>query len=59
MKKEDFRTITEDTRYTIRKRAIMLINNGKKKSEVAKLFGVKNGTITEWVKNYKATTSRC
>lgn len=53
MEKEDFRTITEATRYTIRKRAIRLINTGKKKSEVAKIFGVKNGTITEWVKNYK------
>jgi len=53
MEREDFRTIAEPTRYAIRKRAIRLINNGKKKSEVAKIFGVKNGTITEWVKNYK------
>lgn len=53
MGKEDFRTIAETSRFTIRKRAIELINSGKKKNEVAKIFGVKNGTISEWVKNYK------
>jgi transposase len=54
MEREDFRTIAEASRFTIRKRAIKLINAGKKKSEVAALFGVKNGTITDWVKSYKA-----
>lgn len=53
MEKEDFRTISEATRITIRKRAIKLINTGMQKSEVATLFGVKNGTISAWVKNYK------
>lgn len=53
MEKEDFRTIAESSRYLIRKRAINLINDGKKKSDVAKIFGVKNGTISEWFKNYK------
>jgi transposase len=52
MEREDFRTITETSRFTIRKRAIQLIKSGKKKSEVATLFGVKNGTITDWVKKY-------
>lgn len=52
MEKEDFRTVTEATRYSIRKRAIRLINSGKKKSEVAQIFGVKKGTISEWVKSY-------
>ncbi len=53
MEKEDFRTVKESSRQTIRKRAIKLINNGKKKGEVAILFGVKAGTISDWVKNYK------
>lgn len=54
MKREDFRTVSEDARYTIRKRAIELIKSGKKKSEVAAFFGVKNGTITDWVQKYEA-----
>jgi transposase len=54
MEKEDFRTVSEATRCIIRKRAIKLINGGKKKCEVAVLFGVKNGTVTDWVKSYKA-----
>ena len=53
MEKQDFRTVDEFTRYNMRKRAIQLINGGKKKGEVALLFGVKNGTITDWVKKYK------
>ena len=52
MEREDFRTIAESSRCTIRKRAIRLINSGKKKNEVAKIFGVKNGTISEWVKKH-------
>ncbi len=52
MEKEDFRTVSEISRYDIRKRAIKLINSGKKKSEVARLFGVRNGTITDWVRIY-------
>lgn len=53
MVKEDFRTISEEARAVIRKKAIKLILSGKKKKEVAELFGVKNGTVSEWVKSYK------
>ena len=53
MEKQDFRRVDEATRYNMRKRAIQLINSGKKKSEIALLFGVKNGTITDWVKKHK------
>jgi transposase len=53
MKYGDFRKVSEEARNAIRKRAIKLIESGMKKSEVAALFGVKNGTITDWVKNYK------
>jgi len=54
MEKEDFRTVTEQARVVIRKKAILLILSGKKKKEVAVLFGVKNGTITDWFKSYKS-----
>ncbi|MDI9365487.1 MAG: hypothetical protein QM541_11085 [Flavobacterium sp.] len=48
MEKEDFRKVSEDAQYHICKRAIELIISGKKKGEVAKLFGVKSGTISAW-----------
>jgi transposase len=54
MEKEDFRTVTESARIVIRKKAIRLILEGVKKSDVAKMFGVKNGTITDWVKRHKS-----
>lgn len=54
MEKEDFRTVTEQARVVIRKKAIQLILSGKKKKDVAALFGVKNGTITDWFKSYKS-----
>lgn len=54
MEKEDFRTVSEETRLSIRKKAIRLILSKKyKKSEVAQMFGVRAGTITEWVKAHK------
>ncbi|MDT8416487.1 MAG: helix-turn-helix domain-containing protein, partial [Lutibacter sp.] len=54
MEKEDFRTVTEQARVVIRKKAIQLILSGNKKKDVAALFGVKNGTVTDWFKNYKS-----
>jgi transposase len=53
MEKQDFRTISEDARLVIRENAIRLIESGKKKKEVAQIFGVKPGTITDWVKKHK------
>lgn len=58
MERQDFRTVSEATRFSIRKRAIKLINNGMKKSDVAAIFGVKKGTITDWVKKYEKEGSR-
>lgn len=54
MEKVDFRTLDESTRFTYRKRAIRLIESGRKKYEVAEIIGVKAGTISEWWKLYKA-----
>ena len=53
MRKIDFRTLDESTRYAFRKQAIDLINSGRRKGEVAKLIGVKSGTISEWWKSYQ------
>ena len=53
MNKQDFRTLDENVRLAFRKRAINLINTGKRKGEVAKIIGVKPGTISAWWKKYK------
>lgn len=53
MEKEDFRTVSEDVRYALRRRAIRMIAGGKKKKDVAKAFGVKAGTISDWVKLHR------
>lgn len=53
MRKLDFRTIDEQTRYAFRKQAIELIKSGKKKGEVALIIGVKAGTISDWWKSHK------
>lgn len=45
MKKNDFRTISESARFLIRKRAILLLQSGKKQYEVAEIIQVKRETI--------------
>jgi len=54
MDKVDFRKLPEGERYIIRKTAIKLIASGKKKKDVAALFGVRPTSISEWVKRHKA-----
>jgi transposase len=53
MEKIDFRTLSNEERYTFRKRAIQLIKGGKKQVEIALLFGIRTGTVSHWVANYK------
>ena len=53
MKKIDFRTIDEKSRYHIRVRAIRMVEKGIKKQEIAAIFGVRNATITLWVHLYE------
>jgi len=48
----DFRTVDSATRKEIRKRAIKQINLGKRKKDVAIMYGVNQNTITNWVKKY-------
>lgn len=53
MEKVDFRRLPEHERIIIRKTAIKLISTNKKKKDVAALFGVKPGTLSEWIKKHK------
>jgi transposase len=53
MEKTDFRTLTSAERFHFRKRAIALVNEGKKQKDVASLFGVRPATISSWMKAYK------
>lgn len=52
MKELDFRSVDSATRKEIRKRAIKQINLGKRKKDVAIMYGVNQNTITNWVKKY-------
>ena len=52
MEKTDHRRLPEQERLVIRRTAIKLIKQGKRKKEVAILFGVKSGTISDWVKKH-------
>ncbi len=52
MENTDLRTIDENVRYELRKRAIALLKSGKKKYEIAQLLSVNKNTITNWSKSY-------
>lgn len=53
MEKNDFRTVSESARFLIRKRAILLLQSGRKQYEVAEIIGVKKETICVWNILYK------
>lgn len=53
MEKMDFRKLSSQERYVFRKRAIALIKSGKKQKEIAVLYGVRQATVSDWVKCYK------
>ncbi len=53
MEKMDFRKLSSQERYVIRKRAVKLIESGKKQVFIAELFGVRTATVSEWVKSHK------
>jgi transposase len=53
MEKMDFRKLRIEERYRFRKRAISLINSGKKQKEIAALYGVRAATVNDWVRFYK------
>ena len=58
IEKQDFRSASSEVRNAIRKRGITLIISGKKKGEVADLFGVNKNTVSNWWKSYKEEGSK-
>lgn len=54
MEKTDHRSLNSQERLSHRRSALRMLNNGYKKGEVAKIFGVAPNTISNWVKRYKA-----
>ncbi len=55
MEKMDFRKLTSVERYVFRKRGLSLIKSGKKQKEVAKLLGIREATVSDWVKQISRT----
>lgn len=53
MEREDFRKVDDKTRSNYRKQAIRLIKQGKKKGDIAIMFGVNKNTISNWFKSYE------
>lgn len=53
MEKEDFRRVDDKIRSNYRKQAIRLIKQGKKKGDIAVMFGVNKNTVSNWWKNYQ------
>ncbi|MCF6224356.1 MAG: IS630 family transposase [Flavobacteriaceae bacterium] len=58
MEKIDFRTLPNEERYNLRKRAILLLKSGKKQNEIADLYGVRTATVNSWVKLHKELGSK-
>ena len=58
MKNDDFRKVDDAVRSSYRKRAISLIKQGKKKGDIALLFGVNKNTISNWWKSYQERGSK-
>lgn len=54
MEKTDFRTLSNSEKYQIRKRGIDLRESGKTQKFIAEVFGVREGTVSHWVKAYKS-----
>lgn len=53
MEKMDFRKLSSSERFHFRKRAITLINSGKKQNEIAALYGVRQATVSSWMKAFE------
>ena len=58
IEKQDFRSASSEVREAIRKRGISLIKSGKRKGDVANLFGVNKNTVSNWYKSYKNAGSK-
>ena len=58
MEGSDFRRLDDQIRSSYRKRAITLIKQGKKKGDIAVLFGVNKNTVSNWWKSYQERGSK-
>jgi len=54
MEKTDFRTLSNNEKYQIRKRGISLKKSGKTQKFIAEVFGVRESTVSSWFKAYKS-----
>lgn len=52
MEKMDFRKLSSIERFAFRKRGIKLILSGKKQKEVSQILGVREATVSGWIKQY-------
>jgi len=50
----DFRKLPSQERNNYRKRAISLIKSGEKQKNIAILFGIREATVSNWIKSYKS-----
>ncbi|HJW82069.1 MAG TPA: helix-turn-helix domain-containing protein, partial [Acidiferrobacterales bacterium] len=56
MKKEDFRTIGNEARAVIRRRAVALVvSRGQSRQEAADILGVSRQTVSGWLQRYEAS----
>lgn len=53
MDKRDFRSVTDQERFIIRRYAIKMIKRGDKKKEVALFYGIHVNTVRDWWKAYE------
>ena len=53
MEKIDLRTATKEVKEDIRRRAIRMIRQGHKQSEISRMLGVNKNSVTTWYSNYR------
>lgn len=58
MEKVDFRKLSSKERISYRKRAITLKKSGKTQKEIANIFGIRENTVSDWIKLYKANGTK-
>lgn len=58
MEKTDLRTLSDEVKKEIRKRAIRMLHQGKTQKEVSTLLGVNKNSVNTWYSNYKMFGSK-
>lgn len=52
MKNDDFRKVSPETQYTIRKSVIKMINSGKSQTYAAEFFGISRRSVYNWLREF-------